>query len=120
MGGGPRAQEVGAAGGDVVGEDVDAVEGGEGAKGLAAETGGVRAAAGQGTGGGELAAEDLDEEVAVAAGGFKEAGADIGALSGHQVTHIADEPIGGENLPVVPHTLAGLDESLFRFLGLRH
>ena len=109
MGGGPRAQEVGAAGGDVVGEDVDAVEGGEGAEGLAAETGGVRAAAGQGTGGGELAAEDLDEKVAVAAGGLQEAGADVGALGGHQGAHVADEPIGGEDLPVVPPHPAGLE-----------
>ena len=120
VGGGPRAQEVGAAGGDVIGEDVDAVEGGEGAEGLAAEAGGVVAAAGQGTGGGELAAEDLDEEVAVAAGGLQEAGADVGALGGHQVAHVADEPIGGENLPVVPHTFAGLDQLLFRFFGLSH
>ena len=80
----------------------------------------VVAAAGLGAGGAKFAAEDLDEEVAVAAGGFKEAGADVGALGGDEVAHVADEPIGGENLPVVPHTLAGLDQSLFRFLGLRH
>ena len=85
-----------------------------------AEAGGVGAAAGQGTGGGEFAAEDLDQEVAIAAGGFTETGADVGALVSHQVAHVADEPIGGEDLPVVPHTFAGLDQSLFRFLGLRH
>ena len=120
VGAGPEAQEVGAAGGDVIGEDVDAVEGGEGAEGLAAEAGGVVAAAGLGAGGGKFAAEDLDEEVAVAAGGLEEAGADVGALGGDEVAHVADEPIRGEDLPVVPHPFAGLDESLFRFVGLRH
>lgn len=116
----PCAQEVGAAGGNVVGENVDAVEGGEGAESLAAEAGCICAAIGLGAGGGEFAAENLDQKVAIAAGRFKEAGADVSALGGHQVTHIANEPIGGEDLPMVSHTFAGLDDFLFRFFGLGH
>lgn len=57
--------------------------------------------------GGEFTAEDFGEEVAVAAGGFEEAGIDALALVGYEVAHVVHQREGGKDVTVVHDSLAG-------------
>ena len=58
--------------------------------------------------GGELAPQDLHEEVAAPARRLQEAGVNALGLVLHQVEHRLDHPRGGEDLPVVGDALFGL------------
>ena len=93
---------------DVVVEELDAVEVGEAQEGVAFP--GDEGAAGvPGVEVGESSGEDLCEEVAVAAGGFEEAGVEAGAFLGDawEVEHVGDEVWRGEDLAVVDDALTG-------------
>ena len=58
---------------------------------------------------GEFAAQNLDEEVAVAASGLKEAAVEPEGLVAHQVEHSVHLPWIGEHLAMVSHPLAAFD-----------
>ena len=58
---------------------------------------------------GEFAAEDFDEEVAVAAGGLKEAAFEPERLVAHEVEHGVHLARIGEHLAMVSHSLAAFD-----------
>lgn len=104
--GGENFQQVGAALGDVVREEFDAVEAHEREQGEVPFLE-IRLAVSQFYGG-QLTLEDLHREIAAAARGFEEAGVDALGFSLYQIEHRLDQPFGGENLPVV-------GDALFRF-----
>ena len=58
---------------------------------------------------GEFAAENFDEEVTVAAGGFEEAAVEPERLVAHEVEHGVHLAWIGEHLAVVSHSLAAFD-----------
>ena len=68
---------------------------------------------------GEFAAENLDEEVAVAAGGLKEAAVELERLVVHQVAHGVHLAGIGEHLAMLSHPLAAFDLG-FRVLVVEH
>lgn len=95
----------GAAGLGVVGEDVDAVAGADGDEALELPFGlGFEVLQK-----GEFAAEDFDEEVAVAAGGLEEAAVEPERLVAHEVEHGVHLSRIGEHLAMVSHPLAAFD-----------
>jgi len=59
--------------------------------------------------GSQLAPQDLHEEVAAAARRFQEPRVDALRLAFHQVKHRLDQPRRGEHLPVVGNALLGFD-----------
>lgn len=61
---------------------------------------------------GEFAAQDFDEEVAVAAGGLEEAAVEPERLIAHQVEHSVHLAWIGEHLAMVSHPLAAFDLGL--------
>ena len=61
--------------------------------------------------GGELAPQDLDQEVAAAAVRFQEAGIDTIGLRLHEVQHCLYQPRRSEDLPVVGDALFLSDEA---------
>ena len=65
---------------------------------------------------GKFAVQDLDEEVAVAAGGFKEAAVEPEGLIAHKIEHSVHLPRIGEHLAMVSHPLAAFDLGLLLFL----
>ena len=97
--------QSGAAGLGVVGKDVDAVAGADGDEALELPVGrrfGVLQK-------GEFAAQDFDEEVAVAAGGLEEAAVEPERLVAHEVEHGVHLARIGEHLAMVSHPLAAFD-----------
>ena len=97
--------QSGAAGLGVVGEDVDTVAGADGDEALELPFGlGFEVLQK-----GEFAAEDFDEEVAVAAGGLEEAAVEPERLVAHQVEHGVHLARIGEHLAMVSHPLAAFD-----------
>ena len=104
--------QSGAAGLGVVGEDVDAVAGADGDEALELPFGlGFEVLQK-----GEFAAEDFDEEVAVAAGGLEEAAVEPERLVAHEVEHSVHLSWIGEHLAMVSHPLAALDLGFSLFL----
>lgn len=97
--------QSGAAGFGIVGEDVDAVAGADGDEALELPVGRGFEVLQKG----EFAAEDLDEEVAVAAGGLEEAAVEPERLVAHQVEHGIHLAWIGEHLAMVSHSLAAFD-----------
>lgn len=67
---------------------------------------------------GEFAAQNLNEEIAVTAGGFKEAAVEPEGLVAHQIEHGVHLSWIGEHLAMVSHPLAAFD--LFRVFVCRH
>lgn len=105
----------GAAGLGVVGQDVNAVAGADGDEALELPFSlGFEALQK-----GEFAAEDFDEEVAVAAGGLEEAAVEPERLIAHQVEHGVHLARIGEHLAMVSHPLAAFDLG-FRVFVVRH
>ena len=103
-----------AAGFGVVGQDVDAVAGSYGDKALELPVGRGFDILQKG----KFAAEDFDEEVAVAAGGLEEAAVEPERLIAHQVEHSVHLAGIGEHLAMVSHSLATFD--LFCVFVVRH
>lgn len=68
---------------------------------------------------GEFAAEDFDEEVAVAAGGLEEAAVEPEGLVAHEIKHGIHLAGIGEHLAMVSHPLAAFDLG-FRVFVVRH
>ncbi len=101
-----------AAGLGVVGKDVDAVAGADGDEALELPFGLGFDVLQKG----EFAAEDFDEEVAVAAGGLKEAAVEPERLVAHEVEHGVHLARIGEHLAMVSHPLAAFDLGLLLFL----
>ncbi len=97
--------QSGAAGLDVVGKDVDAVAGADGDEALELPVGLGFDILQKG----EFAAEDFDEEVAVAAGGLEEAAVEPERLVAHEVEHGVHLAWIGEHLAMVCHPLAAFD-----------
>lgn len=97
--------QSGAAGFGIVGEDVDAVAGADGDEALELPVGRGFEVLQKG----EFAAEDLDEEVAVAAGGLEEAAVEPKRLVSHEVEHGVHLAWIGEHLAMVSHSLAAFD-----------
>ena len=97
--------QSGAAGLGVVGQDVDAVAGADGDEALELPVGRGFEVLQEG----EFAAEDLDEEVAVAAGGLEEAAVEPERLVAHEVEHGVHLAGIGEHLAMVSHPLAAFD-----------
>ena len=97
--------QSGAAGFGIVGEDVDAVAGADGDEALELPVGRGFEVLQKG----EFAAEDLDEEVAVAAGGLEEAAVEPERLVAHKVEHGVHLAGIGEHLAMVSHPLAAFD-----------
>lgn len=89
----------------VVGQDVDAVAGADGDEALELPFGLGFDILQKG----EFAAEDLDEEVAVAAGGLEKAAVEPERLVAHEVEHSVHLSWIGEHLAVVNHSLAAFD-----------
>ena len=89
----------------VVGQDVDAVAGADGDEALELPVGRGFEVLQEG----EFAAEDLDEEVAVAAGGLEEAAVEPERLVAHEVEHGVHLAGIGEHLAMVSHPLAAFD-----------
>ena len=89
----------------VVGQDVDAVAGTYGDEALELPFGLGFDVLQKG----EFAAEDFDEEVAVAAGGLEEAAVEPERLVAHQVEHGVHLARIGEHLAMVSHPLAAFD-----------
>ena len=106
--------QSGAAGLGVVGQDVDAVAGADGDEALELPFGLGFDVLQKG----EFAAEDFDEEVAIAAGGLKEAAVEPERLVAHQVEHSVHLAGIGEHLAMVSHPLAAFD--LIRVFVCRH
>ena len=95
----------GAAGLGVVGQDVNAVAGADGDEALELPFSlGFEALQK-----GEFAAEDFDEEVAVAAGGLEESAVEPERLVAHEVEHSVHLARIGEHLAMVSHPLAAFD-----------
>ena len=65
---------------------------------------------------GKFAAEDFDEEVAVAAGGLEEAAVEPERLVAHEVEHSVHLAWIGEHLAMVSHSLAAFDLGFSLFL----
>lgn len=107
--------QSGAAGLGVVGEDVDAVAGADGDEALELPVGRGFEVLQEG----EFAAEDLDEEVAVAAGGLEEAAVEPERLVAHEVEHGVHLARIREHLAMVSHPLAAFDLG-FRVFVCRH
>ena len=104
--------QSGAAGLGVVRQDVDAVAGADGDEALELPFGlgfGVLQK-------GEFAAEDFDEEVAVATGGLEESAVEPERLVAHEVEHSVHLARIGEHLAMVSHSLAAFDLGLLLFL----
>lgn len=104
--------QSGAAGLGVVGQDVNTVAGADGDEALELPFGlgfGVLQK-------GEFAAQNLDEEVAVAAGGLEEAAVEPERLVAYQVEHSVHLSWIGEHLAMVSHSLAAFDLGLLLFL----
>jgi len=97
--------QSGAAGLGVVGEDVDTVAGADGDEALELPVGRGFEILQKG----EFAAENLDEEVAVAAGGLEEAAVEPERLVAHEVEHSVHLAGIGEHLAMVSHPLAAFD-----------
>ena len=100
-----------AARGDVVGQQVDAVEAADGQNRVTfpfVAVAGVPFVDGE-----QFAPEHFGKEVAVAAGGFEKARVDAFALVGDEVEHVVDQARGGEDLTMV-------DDALTRFHGCNH
>lgn len=95
----------GAAGLGVVGEDVDAVAGADCDEALELPVGRGFEVLQEG----EFAAENFDEEVAVAAGGLEEAAVEPERLVAHEVEHGVHLAGIGEHLAMVSHSLAAFD-----------
>ena len=96
----------------IVGQDVDAVAGADGDQTLELPVGlGFEVLQK-----GEFAAEDFDEEVAVAAGGLEEAAVEPERLIAHEVEHGVHLARIGEHLAMVSHPLAAFDLGLLLFL----
>ena len=107
--------QSGAAGLGVVGEDVDAVAGADGDEALELPFGlGFEVLQK-----GEFAAEDFDEEVAVAAGGLEKAAIEPERLVAHEVEHSVHLAWIGEHLAMVSHPLAAFDLG-FRVFVVEH
>ena len=107
--------QSGAAGLGVVGKDVDAVAGADGDEALELPFSlgfGVLQK-------GEFAAQDFDEEVAVAAGGLEESAVEPERLVAHEVEHSVHLSWIGEHLAMVSHSLAAFDLG-FRVLVVEH
>ena len=104
----------GAAGLGVVGQDVNAVAGADGDEALEFPFGLGFDILQKG----EFAAKNLDEEVAVAAGGLEEAAVEPERLIAHEVEHGVHLARIGEHLAVVSHSLAAFD--LFCVFVVRH
>ena len=68
---------------------------------------------------GEFAAQDFDKEIAVTAGGFKEAAVEPEGLVAHQIEHSVHLAWIGEHLAMVSHPLAAFDLG-FRVFVCRH
>ena len=68
---------------------------------------------------GEFAAQDFDEEVAVAAGGLEEAAVEPEGLVAHEVEHSVHLARIGEHLAMISHPLAAFDLG-FRVLVVKH
>ena len=107
--------QSGAAGLGVVGQDVDAVAGADGDEALELPVGRGFDFLQKG----EFAAEDFDEEVAVAAGGLEEAAVEPEGLVAHEVEHGVHLARIGEHLAMVSHPLAAFDLE-FRVFVCRH
>lgn len=107
--------QSGAAGFGIVGEDVDAVAGADGDEALELPVGRGFEVLQQG----EFAAEDFDEEVAVATGGLEEAAVEPERLVAHEVEHGVHLARIGEHLAMVSHPLAAFDLG-FRVLVVEH
>ena len=58
---------------------------------------------------GEFAAQNLDKEITVAAGGFKEAAVEPEGFVAHQIEHSVHLARIGEHLAMVSHPLAAFD-----------
>ncbi len=99
----------------VVGQDVDAVAGADGDEALELPVGRGFDILQKG----EFAAEDFNEEVAVAAGGLEESAVEPERLVAHEVEHGVHLTGIGEHLAVVSHPLAALDLG-FRVLVVEH
>jgi len=97
--------QSGAAGLGVVGQDVNAVAGADGDEALELPFSLGFDILQKG----EFAAEDFDEEVAVAAGGLEEAAVEPERLVAHEVEHGVHLARIGEHLAVVSHPLAAFD-----------
>ena len=97
--------QSGAAGLGVVGQDVNAVAGADGDEALELPFGLGFDILQKG----EFAAENLDEEVAVAAGGLEEAAVEPERLVAHEVEHSVHLARIGEHLAMVSHPLAAFD-----------
>ena len=89
----------------VVGQDVDAVAGTHGNEALELPFG-LRFNVFQK---GEFAAQNLNEEIAVAAGGLEEAAVEPEGLVAHQIEHGVHLSWIGEHLAMVSHPLAAFD-----------
>ena len=107
--------QSGAAGLGVVGKDVDAVAGADGDEALELPFSlGFEALQK-----GEFAAEDFDEEVAVATGGLEEAAVEPEGLVAHEIKHGIHLAGIGEHLAMVSHSLAAFDLG-FKVLVVEH
>ena len=94
-----------AAGFGVVGQDVDAVAGADGNEALELPFSLGFYVFQKG----EFAAQDLDEEIAVAAGGLEEAAVEPEGLVTHKIEHSVHLAWIGEHLAMVSHPLAAFD-----------
>lgn len=112
-------QEAFPAGGGIIGQDFDAVDAGDSPDGivLVLELG-VLSGFDAGDANGEFAPENLDEEVAVAAGGFQETGVNPFRLRLHKVEHRVHFAGIREYLAVSRHPLLGLDLGVHSALSL--
>ena len=107
--------QSGAAGLGVVGQDVDAVAGAHGDEALELPFRlGFNVFQK-----GEFAAQNLNEEIAVAAGGLEEAAVEPEGLVAHQIKHSVHLAWIGEHLAMVSHPLAAFDLG-FRVFVCRH
>lgn len=98
-------QEVRPALGDVVRQQLNAVDAHEREQGEVAPLE-IRLAVFE-FHGGELALKDLHEKVAAAAGRLQKPRVNALGLAFHEIKHGLDHPFGGENLPVVGDALFG-------------
>lgn len=95
-----------AADGDVVGQQINAVNGADREDGIALP---LEAAAWMKVADpAELAEKDFVEEVAFAAGRFEEAGFEAVEFMPDQVKHVLEQPIGREHLTMIDDTLPGI------------
>lgn len=106
---GENVQQVGAAFGDVVGQQLDAIDAHQAKQGVMALLK-IRLAVFK-LNCGKLALEDIYQKVAAATGGFQKAGVNSFALVFNEIKHGLNHPCGGEYLPMVSDSLFGFNKT---------